>query len=156
MNNKKIKNATVCQEGDIVFRSQQERSIYKYLLSIGITPEYEAEKFTIWDRKKFSVPFYDRFGKAFMKIDRKPTAIHYTPDFIFTVNGTRVILEVKGYKNDAAPYKIKLFRDYLENISCTTREKLCYAIVYSIKDLKVLLNDLQNTSEVPTFTGKTV
>lgn len=154
VNNKKIKNATVCQEGDIVFRSKQERSVYRYLLSIGVTPEYEAERFTIWDRDKFSVPFYDRFGKTFMRINRKPTAVHYTPDFIFTINDIKVILEVKGFKNDAAPYKIRLFRDYLENISNTTNEKLCYAVIYSIKDLKILLNDLQDTSKVPTFTGK--
>lgn len=145
--NKKIRNATACQKDGIVFRSKQERAIYKYLLSVGITPKYEAEKFTIWDRDKFSVPFYDKFGKTFMKINRKPTAVHYTPDFIFTVNDTKVILEVKGFKNDVVPYKIRLFRDYLENISNTIKEKLCYAVVYSIKDLKILLNDLQNTNE---------
>lgn len=142
--NKKIKNATECQENGITFKSKQERAVYKYLLSIGITPKYETERFTIWDRDKFSVPFYDKFGKTFMKINRKPTAVHYTPDFIFTINGIKVILEVKGFKNDAAPYKIRLFRDYLENISKSIKEKLCYAIVYSIKDVKTLLNDLQN------------
>lgn len=152
--NKKVKNATICQEDGIVFRSKQERAIYKYLLSVGIIPKYEAERFTIWDRGRFSVPFYDRFGKTFMRINRKPTAVHYTPDFIFNVNGIKVILEVKGFKNDAAPYKIRLFRDYLENTSNTTEKKLCYAIVYSIKDLKILLNDLQNTSEISTFVKK--
>lgn len=143
--NKKIRNATICQEDGINFRSKQERAIYKYLLSVGITPKYEEEKFTIWDRGKFSVPFYDKFGKTFMRIDRKPTSVHYTPDFIFDVNGIKVILEVKGFKNDASPYKIRLFRDYLENWSNSSGEKLCYAIVYSIKDLKILLNDLQNS-----------
>lgn len=152
--NKKIRNATVCQEDSITFRSKQERTIYKYLLSIGITPKYEAERFTIWDRDKFSVPFYDKFGKTFMRINRKPTAVHYTPDFIFNINDTKVILEVKGFKNDSTPYKIKLFRDYLENRNNITKEKLCYAIVYSIKDLKILLNDLQNTSEMSTFVEK--
>lgn len=143
--NKKVKNATVCQYNNITFKSQQERAVYKYLLSIGITPEYESERYTLWDRDKFSVPFYDRFGKTFMKINRKPIAIHYTPDFIFKIKDVKVILEVKGFKNDATPYKIKLFRDYLENLSITTGKKLCYAVVYSIKDLKFLLNDLQNS-----------
>ena len=145
--NKKIRNATVCQEDGINFRSKQERAVYKYLLSVGITPKYEAERFTIWDRDKFSVPYYDRFGKTFMRINRKPTAVHYTPDFIFDVNGTKVILEVKGFKNDTVPYKIRLFRDYLEYRSSLTKEKLCYAVVYSIKDVKVLLDNLQNTYE---------
>lgn len=144
--NKKIKNSTVCQDGDIVFKSKQEKAIYKYLQSIGITPGYEIEKFTIWDRAKFSIPYYDRYGKTFMKINRKPTPIHYTPDFIFKIEDIKVILEVKGFKNDVTPYKIKLFRDYLERINnATNKEKLCYAVVYSIKDLKFLLNDLQNT-----------
>lgn len=152
--NKKIRNATVCQEDGINFRSKQERAIYKYLLSVGITPKYEAERFTIWDRDKFSVPFYDKFGKTFIRINRKPTAVHYTPDFIFDIGETKVILEVKGFKNDATPYKIRLFRDYLENRSNLTKEKLCYAVVYSIKDLKILLNDLKNTSEISTFVEK--
>lgn len=144
MENKKIKNATECSENGIVFRSKQERAIYRYLLSVGITPKYEAEKFIIWDRDKFSVPYYDRYGKTFKRITRKPTSVHYTPDFIFYVGDTKVILEVKGFKNDAVPYKIRLFRDVLENISNTTNEKLCYAVVYTIKDLKFLLSDLQN------------
>lgn len=146
--NKKIKNATVCQENGITFRSQQERAVYKYLVSIGITPKYETERFTIWDRAKFSVPFYDRYGKTFMKINRKPTAVHYTPDFIFNIAGIKVILEVKGYKNDAVPYKIRLFRDYLECHYNLTKEPCCYAIVYSIKDLKFLIADLQNLSNI--------
>ena len=145
-NNKKIRNATVCQEDGIIFRSKQERAIYKYLLSIGIIPKYEAERFTIWDRDKFSVPYYDRFGKTFMRINRKPTTVHYTPDFIFNIGDTKVILEVKGFKNEAVPYKIRLFRDYLEKKSDETKESYCYAIVYSIKDLKIVLNDLQNIS----------
>lgn len=151
MENKKIRNATVCQYDNITFKSKQEVAIYKYLLSIGIIPKYEAEKFTIWNRDRFSVPYYDKFGKTFMKITRKPIAVHYTPDFIFNVNSIKVILEVKGFKNEATPFKIKLFRDYLETLSNTTKEKLCYAVVYSIKDLKIVLNDLQNTSEIATF-----
>jgi hypothetical protein len=143
--NKKIKNATECELDGITFRSKQERSIYRYLLSVGITPKYESERFTIWDRDKFSVPFYDKYGKTFKRIDRKPTSVHYTPDFIFNVGQTKVILEVKGFKNDAVPYKTRLFRDLLEKIKEETGEHLCYAIVYTIKDLKFLLNDLQNS-----------
>jgi hypothetical protein len=114
-------------------------------LSVGITPKYESERFTIWDRDSFSVPFYDKFGKTFKKITRKPTSVHYTPDFIFNVGNTKVILEVKGFKNDAVPYKTRLFRDLLEKIKEDTGENLCYAIVYTIKDLKFLLNDLQDS-----------
>lgn len=151
MVNKKIKGATICEYNGIKFRSKQELSIYKYLLSIGITPEYETTKFTIWDRDSFSVPYYDRFGKTFKKISRKPTSVHYTPDFIFSIGSIKVILEVKGFKNDVTPYKIRLFRDFLEKHYNDTKEKVCYAVVYSIKDLKFLINDLQNSSEICTF-----
>jgi Protein of unknown function (DUF1064). len=149
--NRKIKNATECELDGIKFRSKQERAVYKYLLSVGITPKYEAERFTIWDRDKFSVPFYDKYGKTFMRINRKPTAVHYTPDFIFNIGDTKVILEVKGFKNDAVPYKIRLFRDLLEKLKNDTGEKLCYAVVYTIKDLKFLLNDLQKSIVTPNF-----
>lgn len=140
MVNKKVRNSTVCIEDGITFRSKLERSVYKYLTSIGITPEYETERFTIWDRDKFSVPYYDRYGKTFMRVTRKPTAVHYTPDFTFTYNDVYVILEVKGFKNDVVPYKIRLFRDYLEKHSKDRR--MCYAVVYSVKDIKTLLEDL--------------
>ena len=146
--NKKIKNATICEMNGITFRSKQEMSIYKYLLSLGITPKYEPFKFTIWDRDKLSVPYYDRYGKVFKRITRKPTAVHYTPDFIFNINGIEVILEVKGFKNDVTPYKIRLFRDYLDKRhNINPNEKICYAVVYSIKDIKYLINDLKNNYE---------
>lgn len=140
--NKKVKNATVCKEGDLTFKSKQERSIYNYLLSVGIIPKYELSTFSIWTRGEYTVPFYDRYGKTFKLMTRKPTSIHYTPDFTFEINNTYVILEVKGFKNDVFPYKVRLFRDYLEKLARTTEKKLCYAIVYSIKDLKELLKDL--------------
>lgn len=151
MENRKIKNATECEFDGIKFRSRLEVSVYKYLTSIGITPKYELLKFTIWDRKYFKVPFYDRYGKTFKRIIRKPTSVHYTPDFIFDVNGIEVILEVKGFKNDVTPYKIRLFRDYLERYCDCTEKKVCYAIVYSLKDLKFLLNDLQKGYDATTL-----
>lgn len=139
--NKKIKGATVCFFNSITFRSKKELSVYKYLLSIGITPQYECTKFTIWDSPKMSVPYYDKYGEIFQRITRKPIAVHYTPDFIFDYKGIKVILEVKGFKNDVANYKIRLFRQYLEEHS-KEGEKLCYAVVYSIKNVKTLLNEL--------------
>lgn len=143
-NNKKIKNARICQFDGITFKSAQEMSIYKHLLSVGITPQYEPERFTIWDKGAMTVLFYDRYGKTFKRIKRKPTAIHYTPDFIFNVGSIKVFLEVKGFSNDVFPYKAKLFRDYLENLP--NKENLCYAIIYSIKDLKLLLDELQKST----------
>lgn len=149
--NKKIKNATECKLDGIKFKSKQERSIYKYLLSVGVKPFYESKTFIIWDSEKFTVPFYDKYGKVFQKIERKPTLVRYTPDFIFKVGETTVYLEVKGMKNDVFNYKAKLFRRVLEDAYNETGMKSCYAVVYTIKDLKFLLNDLQSSNENSNF-----
>lgn len=142
--NRKIKNATDCIIDGIEFKSLLEGRIYKYLKSIGIIPEYESKKFKIWDRDKFSFPYFDRYGKVFKKITRKPSPVHYTPDFIFTYKGFTVILEAKGFKNDVVNYKIRLFRELLD----TLEGNLCYAVVYSVKDVKTLLKCLNDeTSE---------
>ena len=141
--NKKIKGATKTEVDGIEFRSKLEASVYKYLKSIDITPDYEPMSVKIWDREHFSVPYYDRYGKKFMRITRKPTSVKYTPDFVFNYGNYKVILEVKGFKNDVAPYKIRMFRDWLEGTQCLCRSTYCYAVVYSIKDVKTLLDDLQ-------------
>lgn len=151
MRNKKIRNATECSADGIDFKSILERTVYLYLKSVGITPKYEAIRFPIWNREKFSVPYYDRYGKTFMRITRKPTIVHYTPDFVFTTDDTTVYLEVKGFKNDVVPYKIRLFRELLEELSKSSDTRLCYAVVYCLEDLKILLNDLRNSSKVSTF-----
>jgi hypothetical protein len=138
--NKKIINASNCEYNNITFRSKLECSIYKYLLSVGIAPLYEPVKYKIWDNDKFTIPYFDRYGKKFQKILRKPTAITYTPDFVFIYKSYSVILEVKGFKNDVTPYKIKLFRSFLEQYAADIN--YVYAVVYSIKDVKLLLDSL--------------
>lgn len=143
--NKKIKGARKVEFNGIEFRSMLEMRVYKYLLSIGITPQYECLSVKIWDREHFSVPYYDRYGKKFMRITRKPTSVRYTPDFVFDYGDYKVILEVKGFKNDVAPYKIRMFRDWLEGTQCLCKSKYCYAVVYTIKDVKTLLEDLDKT-----------
>lgn len=142
MENKKIKGATKTEVEGIEFRSKLEASIYKYLKSIDITPDYEPISVKIWDRDSFSVPYYDKVGKNFRRITEKPRVVKYTPDFVFNYGIYKVILEVKGFKNDVAPYKIRMFRDWLEGTQCLCSAKYCYAVVYTIKDVKTLLADL--------------
>lgn len=139
LENRKIKNASTCEYNNITFRSKLECSVYKYLLSVNITPLYEPIKYKIWDNDKFVIPYFDRYGKKFQRVLRKPTAITYTPDFMFNYKDYKVILEVKGFKNDVTPYKIKLFRAFLEQ---HTEYNFVYAVVYSIKDVKALLSML--------------
>lgn len=145
MENKKIKGATEVEYDGIKFRSKKEASIYRYLKSIGINPSYETTTAIIWNRDSFSVPYYDRYGKTFKRVISKPIRVSYTPDFIFDYEGYRVILEVKGFKNDVANYKIRLFRDWLEERQKTMDKKLCYAVVYTKKELEFLLEDLHNS-----------
>ena len=42
-NNKKIRNATECKSGNLTFKSQLEKSIYKTLLEQGFNPQYEPK-----------------------------------------------------------------------------------------------------------------
>lgn len=146
MENRKIRNATEIEYDGIKFKSKKEAGVYRYLKSIGINPDYEPVSIKIWDREKFTVPYYDRIGKTFRKVTSKPIRVSYTPDFIFEYEGYRVFLEVKGFKNDVANYKIRLFRDWLENIQATADKTLCYAVVYTKKELEFLLEDLHNSN----------
>lgn len=146
--NRKILNAVECEYNGIKFRSRTERSIYITLLNKGIKAEYEQLRCTLWARNKFKVPYYDKVGKkGFKRVTSKPLAVHYTPDFIFEYEGIKVFLEVKGFKNDVTPYKIRLFRDWLEDYTNKNALKTCYAVVYSIANLNTLLEDLKTKKE---------
>lgn len=148
MENRKIINATPTDFDGVKFRSKLETSIYKALLAKGIDVNYEPQKCKVWDKDGFQVPYYDRSGKKpFGLITSKPICVHYTPDMIFDYKGIRVFLEVKGFKNDVAPYKIRMFREWLDKYADETKTKCCYAVVYAIKDVNSLLNILDNESQ---------
>lgn len=142
--NRKIKNATPTEYKDIKFRSLLECYIYKHLKSKGITPQYEAHRITLWQKAKdsFTVPYYDRVGKTFKKVTTKPLPVTYTPDFTFQYKGWNVFLEVKGFKNDVVPYKIRLFREWLEGHKFELGNP-CFAVVKSVKELELFLKDLE-------------
>ena len=142
--NRKIKNATPIEYDNIKFRSQLEKTIYVNLLKKGIKASYEPYRIKIWDSNKFNTPYYDRVGKqGFKLITSKPLPVHYTPDFIFIYNNIKVFLEVKGFKNDVTPYKIRLFRQWLDK----NQTDACYAVVHSLGDLNILLSELNKTNE---------
>lgn len=143
--NKKVKNATLSILYDIKFKSKLEKGIYKFLKEKNIDVKYEPLKCTIWDSGKFTVPYFNKIGrKGFMQVLSKPIAIHYTPDFIFKYNGYEIFLEAKGFTNDVFPYKAKLFRQWLEDYSKKENKRVCYAVVYSIKNVSSLLEYLNN------------
>lgn len=138
MENKKIKNATPKEYNGIKFRSLMEVSVYKHLLSQGFTPEYEKNKYIIWEGYKPIIPYYneDSKSKELKLHTSKLISTTYTPDFTFKYKSIFVILEVKGFRNDLYPLKMKLFRKYLE-------EKMPNAIFFEVRTIKQLKQSLK-------------
>lgn len=139
--NKKIKGATPNTYKGINFKSLLETRMYKALLDIGITPEYEKHTYTLSPVKKATVPFYNRTKKrGFHRIKGSISAITYTPDFEFDYNGYRIILEAKGKENDTFPLKRNLFRKVLEGWTTPC----IYLEVRSKKELYEALEAIKN------------
>lgn len=117
MENKKIKNATKTTESGIAFKSETEARIYKVLVAEGFDPLYEKVTFTLSEKIRPTVPFFNRI-KGLLGLDMKPVqAITYTPDFTFEYNGILIVIEVKGFENDVFPVKRNLFRKHLETLN---------------------------------------
>lgn len=139
--NKKIKNATPCVVQDIQFKSKIEGNVYKWLKELGIDAEYEKTTYTLSPQCRPTCPYYTRHKKGFI-IDMKPLSkITYTPDFIFTLNGIQVILEVKGIVNDVYPFKRNLFRKELEKY-----DNVLYFEIRSKKELLEAIHITNNTT----------
>ena len=115
--NKKIKSATKTTESGIAFKAETEARIYKALVAEGFDPLYEKVTFTLSEKIRPTVPFFNRI-KGLLGLDMKPVqAITYTPDFTFEYNGILVVIEVKGFENDVFPVKRNLFRKHLETLN---------------------------------------
>jgi hypothetical protein len=114
--NKKIRNATVVEYKEVVFKSKLEASFYKILTQAGFSPQYECRTYLLWEGFKPTVPFHTKDRKTkLLKLDTaKLRDITYTPDFTFTYNNMFIIIEAKGKENDTYPLKKKLFRKLLE------------------------------------------
>lgn len=151
--NKKILNATPNEFGGIQFKSLLEKSIYKSLIAMGITPAYEGETFTFWKGLKPTVPFYCRYKQRATKtqrggwvLKRNTVALQdmsYTPDFVFMYNGIKVLIEAKGFESETFPIRKKLFRAYLE----TLNYPVVYAEIFTVKELLAFMDILEKTQE---------
>nr|DAG91575.1 MAG TPA: Protein of unknown function (DUF1064) [Crassvirales sp.] len=146
-NNMKIRNATICKDGSITFKSVLEKSIYDTLLQQGFTPQYEPITFTLWDGFAPITPFYDKetdkqnqkraelLGKKVSKIlvkkEGKVIGIRYKPDFYFNYNGLDVYIEAKGIENDVFYIKKKMFIKYLDDVLVSTGRRSIYFEVYT-------------------------
>lgn len=128
MENKKIKGATECSCDGIKFRSKLELTCYEVLKENNLNPSYEGKTFHIFEGFIPHVPFYVKntfkrknkniqvVSKHTVKDYRKVLSWDYTPDFFFKYGNYVVFVEVKGFYNDIARYKSKLFRWKLEEM----------------------------------------
>ena len=144
--NKKIRNATVCQTGNITFKSQLEKTVYNCLLQEGFNPQYEPKTFTLIDPFESTTPFYDKetdtqfkkrreagdtTPKMLVKKGNAVQGIRYTPDFYFRYGELGVYIEAKGMENDVFYIKKKLFRRWLD----MQPEHSIYFEIYTKKQL---------------------
>lgn len=151
-NNIKIRNATICKDGSITFKSVLEKSIYNTLLQQGFEPQYEPTTFTLWEGFEPITPYYDketdkqkikrlsegidtRTSKILIQKTGKIVGIRYTPDFYFKYNDLNVYIEAKGIENDVFYIKKKMFIKYLDDRYLESGEKSIYFEVYTKKQL---------------------
>ena len=149
--NKKIRNATICTDKNVTFKSVLEKSCFTYLEEQGFMPEYEPRKFTIFPSFIPITPFYDKEtdvqqkkrveslggqrGKELRLCDKSVPPITYTPDIYIRYNNLDIWIECKGFANDVFPYKKKMFRKLLDDIYIKTGQKSMYFEIYSKKQL---------------------
>lgn len=121
--NKKILNAEQISEFGINFRSKSERMMYKTMISLGFSPEFEPDKFVIWEGFTPTTPLYIDGVPQMTKVRKtqshpkipKFTDWHYTPDFKLTIGKSIFYIECKGFGNDIWSYKRKLFLKTIDN-----------------------------------------
>lgn len=132
MENKKIKNATPKEVDGIKFRSTLEARMYKKFKELNIDAKYEEKTYTLLDSFISPQIFYNRSSQGF-KADFKPIRrITYTPDFTYyNENGVLVIIEAKGFENDAYPIKRSLFRNNIALSNCI------YFEIRTLKELEI-------------------
>ena len=163
VNNKKIRNATICKTGNITFKSRLEKSIYNTLQQLGFNPQYEPETFVLWDSFIPITPFYDKESdtqqkrriengdtnksKSLVLKTGKIVGIRYTPDFYFKYKDINIYIEAKGVENDVFYIKKKLFIKYLDDMYIKNKEKSMYFEVYSNKQMLQAINIIKEYAE---------
>lgn len=118
--NKKVKNAKSHEYDGILFKSGLEVDAYKVFVSEGFNPEYEKHTYQLQETQFFPTPYYTvykdrKLHKNVWGLNQyKVQGIKYTPDFVFDIDDTMVIVEIKGFANDRYPYQKKLFFKWLK------------------------------------------
>lgn len=152
--NKKIKNARTVEYAGIEFRSTTERNMYKKLVSLGVTVEYEPESFILFDTFRPNKPWYqdgvamntkkkDPITGKMTILTNKPESLpvwKYTPDFRIKMGDFTFFIEAKGFPNDLWPYKRKLFLHQLQNLPNT--------FFFEVHSIKGLLNSVEVMKQI--------
>jgi len=153
MVNKKISNAQATTFKNIDFKSKLEARCYEELLKAKLKFKYEAIQLPLMEGFRINkVHFYHPVGKSFKEdINRAGEyefirGITYTPDFYFENKKHIIIIEVKGYPNDAYRNKIKLILWYLHRV--ITKKKIYFfephslgQIMETVKSIQSILNE---------------
>lgn len=148
MENKKIKNATICESDGIIFKSRLEKKAYEMFRDEGFRPEYEKYTYVLQESKLFPTlhyaPYRDRkLHKEVWGLNKyKIISLKYTPDFVFKRGNTTVIVEIKGFSNDRYPYQKKLFFKWLE----TNNPDSAFFEIHNNKQLNAAINVIKNIS----------
>lgn len=154
--NKKIRNATICKDSNVTFKSVLEKRLYKTLLELGFNPKYEPRTFIVWEGFTSVTPFYDKetdsqrdkrdpkSSKILVEKSYVVQPIRYTPDIYFEYNGIDVWIEAKGIENDVFYIKKKLFRKYLDDLYLKEGKKSMYFEIYTEKHLAQALEIIKN------------
>ena len=131
---------------DILFKSKLEVNCYKKLLEAGFIPEYEVQKFVIFNGFRMSdkINYFTQIKTnnkgqvlTFFKDDRRKIRdITYLPDFYFVYKGYEIYFDTKGKANDVYPIKKKLFLNMLNNISEKTNKSYLFFEPHNIKQIK--------------------
>lgn len=147
--NKKVLNATECEYDGIKFKSKLEEKTYIALKEAGFNPEYEKHAFKLQDSKVFPTlcytPFKDRkTHKNTWGLNKyKTIGLKYTPDFVFNIGESLIIIENKGYANDRYPYQKKLFLKWLED----NNQESAFFEIHNQRQLKQALEILKKWKE---------
>jgi len=132
-------------KGAIVFDSMFEYLFYQKLKALGLKFEFHPAQRELVP--SFKTPALSR-GKEDKLILSTVRPIRYTPDFlIFTDDGTKIFIETKGFFEDGARLRYKLFQRSL------AKNELTF-IVYSMKEGNKFLNMLvENFVQIKKFTN---
>lgn len=163
ISNKKIKNATICTYDNIQFKSVLEKNTYITLKENGFDVKYEYIKFELWPSFQPLTCFYDKetdkqiakrlkdkkhINKSKLRSlilkNTKVSGISYTPDFYFKYNNVDVFIETKGFENDVAYIKKKMFRKILDERLINLKQESLYFELYTKHQLLQAIDIIKN------------